>query len=95
MRYLENYIERAREELPDPCTVKDLIKLGIYRSEQAAYHSRVNHMGPEFFQFDNSRVIYPKDAVIAYMKKCMLYSHPIKKGKPKAYKINLDAQKQA
>ena len=68
MSECENYIEKLEKLLPDMVRTKDLIALGIFDSNQAAFASRRNKTGPEFFQMNKRVVKYPKKSVIDYMK---------------------------
>ncbi len=69
MNSCDDFIEKAKKNLPDLCSVKDLIALGIYRSEQAAAYARKKSIGPDFFKLPHRTVIYPKIGVINYLTK--------------------------
>lgn len=64
----EEFIERCERELPDMCRCKDLIALGIYRSHQAARYAREKKNGPDYFHIPRSGIVYPKKAVITFLK---------------------------
>ena len=68
MNACDEYIEMAEKELPDIVTTKDLIKIGMYRSDQAASVARRKGKCPGYFQFNKRVVIYPKKGVIDYLK---------------------------
>lgn len=66
MTALDKYIEKIRKELPEVCSVHDLVKFGFFTSEQQAYNSRKNGNGPECFRV-NGRYRYLRDSVIEYL----------------------------
>lgn len=68
----EEYIDYVDRELPKMATTKDLIRVGIYRTDQAAAKARRKKLGPEFFQLNQRVVLYPKAAVIDFLteRKC-------------------------
>lgn len=68
MNSCDAFIKRAMKELPEMCTVKDLLKLGIYRSEQAAAHARRKGLSPDYFKLPHRGVLYPKQGVIEFLK---------------------------
>lgn len=74
MSSCDDYIEKITRDLPDPCTTKDLIKAGIFSSDQAASYARRHGIAPDFFKFKGRGVIYPKDGVIAYLERS---KHPM------------------
>ena len=69
MNSCDEFIENAKRTLPVRCTVKDLIDLGIYKSDQAAAYARKNGTSPDFFKMPNRTVMYPKSGVISYLMK--------------------------
>lgn len=71
MNACEKYINKVKDLLPDLATSKELVKFGIFKSEQAASNSRKRNEGPEFFKFNERTILYPKEAVIDYMKRSM------------------------
>lgn len=56
------------DTLPQLCRVKDLIKVGIYRSPQAAYEARRMGVGPSFIRIPKTGILYPRDEVIRFLK---------------------------
>lgn len=60
----DSYIDRAMRELPDPCSIKDLIKFGYFKSEQQACYRRRVGISPEYLKMGNGRVYYCKSAII-------------------------------
>lgn len=65
----DKFIEKMQRELPDNCTVTDLVKAGFYLSDQAAYHARRRNLGPEYFRYPNRSIWYPKEGIIEYLKR--------------------------
>ena len=63
------YIESLKKGLPEFATTKDLVKAGIYRTEQAAAHNRRSGNGPEYFVINKRCIMYPKKCVIDFMEK--------------------------
>lgn len=74
MNGCEIYIYKLAEKLPEMCSVQDLINVGIYRTEQAAYYARRKKQGPDYFQMSSRQVLYPKEGVIQYLKQ---HQHPM------------------
>lgn len=68
MIFCDKYIERLIEELPDMVKTKDLVKAGIFLSEQVAVNARRRGDGPDFFRLNAKTVLYPKEGVIAWLK---------------------------
>ena len=69
MTACDDYISKVEQMLPDLATTKDLIKAGIYRSDQAASAARRKGQAPSFFRFNKRVVIYPKQGVIEFLKR--------------------------
>lgn len=65
----ENFINQLKNDLPELCTVKDLVKAGIFTSVQQASTARKNKKSPSYIQYPTKRIIYSKDAVIEYVQK--------------------------
>jgi len=66
MKACQEYIQKLIANLPDECTVKDLIAAGIYPSRQAAYFGRSRNSGPPYVLL-GGRVVYPKQSVIEWL----------------------------
>jgi len=64
----DDFIEKLKHTLPDPCRTKDLIEARIYNSEQAAAAARRRGNCPTFFKLNERVVMYSKADVIAYMQ---------------------------
>lgn len=68
MELPKSLIDSLKRRLPALCSVSDLRKLGIYRSDQAAYAARKSGKCPEHFYFPSRGYVYPRDAVIDFLK---------------------------
>lgn len=66
MSACENYINEVKINLPDKCSVEDLIEQGIFKSPQAAAHARRVGDTPDYFKLGR-RIMYPKDGVIEWL----------------------------
>ena len=64
----DEYIKRIAQNLPETCSVKDLVKVGLYASPQAAKYARISHTFPEHIQL-GKKIIIPKESVIAWLQK--------------------------
>ena len=69
MELPKSFISKLKRTLPDLCSVKDLLKVGIYRSEQAAYSARRTGNCPFNFYFPCRGYVYPKESVIEFVEK--------------------------
>lgn len=69
MTKCEDFIEHLAETLPDPCTPKDLVRVGIFSSANVVTHARKANRGPAYIQLDRrGKVFYPRDGVIDWLK---------------------------
>ncbi len=68
MELSKSLIAKLRRKLPELCSVKDLLEIGVYRSEQAAYEARKNGKCPEFFHLPYRGIVYPRDGIIEFLK---------------------------
>lgn len=65
----EEYLEHLELKLPDLCTVKDLIRVGIYRSNMVASNARKSGNCPAYFQhYKGGKVTYPRKGVIEWLR---------------------------
>lgn len=64
----EKYISKIASKLPEQCCVKDLIRVGLYASPQAARIARLSHAFPDYFKM-GKRIIIPKECVIEWLNK--------------------------
>lgn len=73
MNSCDEYITRLANTLPEICSTKHLIEIGIYRSEQSACYARKHGLSPDYFKIPLRGVCYPKKGVIDFLEKC---KHP-------------------
>lgn len=69
MKACQMFIEVVKNSLPDLATPKDLVKAGIYKTEQAAYAARTKGRSPPYLRIPQRGVIYPKAGVIEFLEK--------------------------
>lgn len=69
MTSCDEFIEKARRELPELCTTKDLVKFGLFVSEQSAHAARKKGQCCEYFKLPHGPVRYPRDGVIKLLEK--------------------------
>jgi hypothetical protein len=63
-----DYLEHVERALPALASTWDLIELGLFGSENAAYRARKRNDGPPYIRV-NSRVIrYPKQGVLDFLR---------------------------
>lgn len=67
MNTCDLYIKNLEIRLKDLSNADDLVKLGIFRSRQAALEYRKRGIGPSFFRL-GKRILYPKAAIIEWFK---------------------------
>lgn len=68
MSACDEYIQNLRQELPKQCSVKDLLKIGLFSSDQSARLARRSGDTPSYFKL-RSRIMYPREAVIEWLEK--------------------------
>jgi len=65
----EEYLEHLELKLPELCTVKDLISVGIYHSNMVASNARKSGNTPPYFQhYKGGKVTYPRSGVIQWLR---------------------------
>jgi hypothetical protein len=69
MTSCDDFIEKAKRTLPELCTTKDLVKFGIYKSEQAAHNARKKGVAADYFKMPHGNLVYPKKGVIELLEK--------------------------
>lgn len=69
MYIVKNYFQKLEEELPELVNSEDLVRLGIYRTLQAAYEARQNGSSPPFIRVYGRGPVYPKRELIDFLKK--------------------------
>jgi hypothetical protein len=69
----DQYIRKISLLLPEICTVKDLVKVGLYANKQAAATARIAHSFPDYFKL-GKRIVIPKESVVAWLNKSKVSS---------------------
>lgn len=69
MELPKSLIVKLRKQLPELCSVGDLMKIGIYRSDQAAYAARKSGRCPAYFRMPSRGIVYPREHVIDFLKR--------------------------
>ncbi len=64
MTSCDNFIAKARRDLPDLCSTEDLVRFGIYKSSQAAHHARNQGFAADYFKLPQGTIVYPKEGII-------------------------------
>lgn len=67
--YCEDFIEKCATTLPELCSTSDLIKVGIFSSDQTAAIARRKGATPPYFHMPSRNIVYPRAGVIAYLRK--------------------------
>lgn len=68
MNGCDDFITRAKKELPELCSTKDLVRFGLYSSEQCAYNARKNGIGFDYFKLPHGHIVYPKNGIIQQLE---------------------------
>lgn len=55
--------------LPELVSTRDLVKIGMYRTEQAAYAARQRGECPAYLRIPSRGIVYPRQAVIEFLEK--------------------------
>lgn len=69
MSACDDYINKIYSQLPELATTKDLIRIGLFRTDQSASAARKMGNSPEFFRINKRVILYPKKGVIEFFKK--------------------------
>lgn len=69
MNSCDKFIEKARQELPELCSTKDLVRIGLFKSEHCAWHARKKGISFDYFKLPHGTVVYPKKGVIELLEK--------------------------
>jgi hypothetical protein len=69
--HCHEYIKHIIDKLPPLSTTEDLINLGIFTSKIEAFRARKNGYSPDYIQFPNKSIFYPKKAVEQFLYKCI------------------------
>lgn len=68
MSQIKKFIDEVGRQLPDLCSVKDLVDAKLFSSPFEARARRKRGQLPEFLCLSKRRIIYPKDSVIAWLR---------------------------
>lgn len=63
------FLEKIRKEMPDLISTSEMVQLGIYKTQQAAYMARKKHTCPLYIKIPQRGIVYPKQGVIEYLEK--------------------------
>ncbi len=64
----KSLIRKISKILPELASAKDLVKIGMYRTEQAAYAARTRGECPPFMRIPARGIVYPKIGVIEFLQ---------------------------
>lgn len=70
----DDYIMMIKRLLPDKCTSRDLIKVGLFNSPPHLRGCILRGEGPSYF-FIGKRYFFTRDAVIEWLKECKHEHH--------------------
>lgn len=94
MAIAKSFIKYLETELPNLCTVKDLVRCEVYKTDQAAHMARKNGKGPPFFRYGSRGIVYCKADVIEFMLEVVNAPQTIKANAPPTQlKVHTFAQK--
>ena len=68
MSYVQQFIQEVESKLPELTDTSELIKLGIFSSVAQAVQRRKRGESPEFLVLSEKRIVYPKKAVLSWLK---------------------------
>ncbi len=63
-----DFVTYLTEKLPELCRVNDLVKIGLYRSPQAAYEARRSGVGPRFIRIPKTGILYPREEILRFVR---------------------------
>ncbi len=69
----EQFLSDIEQMLKPLNTPKDLIKLGLERSEKTMANKRSAGSGADFVKLPNGRVVYPKEPYLDHLRKKSIY----------------------
>jgi hypothetical protein len=69
MKAVNILISKIINNVPELATTRDLIKTGLYRSEQAAYMARRQRRSPPWMRLPGLGIVYPRDGIIEFLEK--------------------------
>lgn len=71
MNSFDEFIDKLNKQLPEICTVNDLIKTGLISHRNTMEHYRKKKIGPPFLRVSERRIFYPKTGVLKWLKERM------------------------
>lgn len=64
----KQFIQSLRRKLPELVSAKDLVKCGVYRTEQAAYAARMRGKCPPYIRIPSRGIVYPRQGVLDFLE---------------------------
>jgi hypothetical protein len=68
MNSIEEFIENLEKTLKDLVKTRDLVKIGIYTSPQAAFQARQSGCSPAYMKIPGQGIVYPKCGVVQFLR---------------------------
>ncbi len=68
MESSDTFLKNLSAKLPDTCRTCDLVRVGLYRSDQAAAAARRRGDSPPFYQMNGRVILYAKEEVIEFIR---------------------------
>lgn len=68
MNACEEFIEKLDKQLPEICTIHDLIRAGIVTHRNTMEHYRKKNIGPPFLKLSQRKIYYPKEGILRWLK---------------------------
>ena len=65
---IENFISEIEAQLPDLAETADLVRIGIFSPIAQAVSCRKRGQSPEFICFSTKRIVYPKKAILDWLR---------------------------
>ncbi len=74
MNPCDEAIEKLNKELPDLCTIHDLMRVGIISHRNSMEYYRRKKIGPPYMRLSERRIFYPKLGVLKWLKENSFYA---------------------
>ena len=68
MNGADAWLRKIADQYPSVLETKDLIEIGLYKTNQSASQARKRGIAPPFFDNEGRGYIYPKEALIEWLK---------------------------
>ncbi len=75
----DKFLDQINSMLPRLASVKDLLRIGIYRNAQGAALARRKKKCPLWFRLPGQGIVYPRESVIEFLKNQIHKSNNISK----------------